>query len=155
MPPHFEESAVIEAPAALVWQALTDLEAMKQWMGEPEMGIEIETDWSVGGPITIRGTLHGRFVNRGTVLQCVPNAALRYSHLSSISRLPDVPASYTVLDFRLAAAGAGTSLTVAVLQSPNEVTFKHLAFYWRGTLGVLKRFVEQQASASGSPSSSA
>jgi uncharacterized protein YndB with AHSA1/START domain len=150
----FEQSAVIEAPPSAVWEALTVPELMSGWMAEPEVRVEVETDWAIGGPITVRGVHHARFVNDGTVLQFVPNEALRYTHRSSLSRLPDRPESYSVFEFRLAPAAAGTSLTIAVKGAATEVDWKHLEFYWRGTLGVLKRFVEQRASSPSSPASS-
>ncbi|MBK7857749.1 MAG: SRPBCC domain-containing protein [Archangiaceae bacterium] len=130
-------SIVIAAPAQAVWQTLTRPELMRRWMGEPEMNIEVETDWAVGGPITVRGFHHTQFTDTGTVLLFEPCTALRYTHLSSVSRLPDVPESYTTLDFRLAEAGGGTTLSVTLTGFPTEVIFKHLDFYWRGTLAVV------------------
>lgn len=38
-------------------------------IGEPEMGIEIITNWQVGSPIVIKGFHHKKFENKGTVLQ--------------------------------------------------------------------------------------
>ncbi|WP_268761792.1 hypothetical protein [Frateuria sp. Soil773] len=34
----------IGAPAEVVWESLTRAGLMTQWMGEPEMAIEVETD---------------------------------------------------------------------------------------------------------------
>lgn len=96
-----ERSVVIEAPPAAVWDALTNPDLMNQWIGEPEMNIEVSADWTPGGPIIIKGFHHTHFENRGTVLEFEPNVVLRYSHLSSISRLPDKPESYSVFGFRL------------------------------------------------------
>jgi uncharacterized protein YndB with AHSA1/START domain len=137
-----QRTIVINAPPPAVWEALTHPDLMKQWLGEPEMGIEVVTDWTVGGPILTRGFHHARFENQGTVLRFEPPAVLRYSHLSSWSRLPDKPESYSVFEFRLQPGEDHTSLTVILSGFPTESIFKHLDFYWRGTLGVLKRFVE-------------
>ena len=144
MSQHFEQRVVIHAPRSAVWDALTNPESMKQWMADPKVGVEVETDWSVGGPITVRGFHHARFVNTGTVLAFEPNERLRYSHLSSLSRLADTPENHSLFEFELAEAEGGTSLTVTLSQFPTESIFKHLEFYWRGTLGILKRFVEAQ-----------
>lgn len=138
-----EHSILIDAPLSAVWEALTRPELMKQWMGEPEMGIEISTDWTVGSPILIRGFHHANFENRGTVLQFEPRAVVRYSHLSSLSRLPDTPESYSVFEFRLEPLADDTSLTVIVTGFPTETIFKHLDFYWRGTIRVLQRFLDE------------
>lgn len=64
----FRKTLTINAPPATVWTALTTPASMKQWMAEIE--IEISTDWRVGSPIVICGTLHRvKFENKGRVLQ--------------------------------------------------------------------------------------
>lgn len=139
----FTKTVHINAPVSKVWEALTDLELMQKWMSETE--IHIITDWKVGNPMLIRGNLHGiKFQNKGTVLQFEPERALQYSHLSSISRLPDKPESYSVFAFRLEPVDEQTRLTVTVSNFPTETIYKHLAFYWNVTVEILKRMVEQQ-----------
>jgi hypothetical protein len=113
-------------------------------MGEPEMAVEVATDWSVGSPIVIRGFHHEPFENRGTVLCFEPNRLLRYTSLSSVSRLPDEPGSYSDFEFELAPVEERTSLTVTVRGFPTESIYKHLEFYWRGTVGILKKLVEER-----------
>ena len=140
-----EHSIVIAAAPAAVWEALTVPAQMTRWMGEPEMKVEVLTDWRVGGPIVVRGFHVAQFHNTGTVLAFEPPCLLRYSHLDSISRLPDTPENHSVLEFRLTPVAAGTALTIAFSGFPTESIFKHLDFYWRGTLGVLKRHVEAGA----------
>lgn len=142
VPEKIEQSIVIHAPLAAVWEALTRPERMQQWMGEPEMRIEVATDWTVGGPIVVRGFHHARFENRGTVLRFEPMQVLRYSHLSSLSRLPDTPENHSVFEFRLQPVQDGTSLAVTVTGFPTEAIFQHLDFYWRGTMTVLARCIE-------------
>ena len=137
-----ERTVAISAPPSAVWNALTRPELMKQWMGEPEMRLEIVTDWSVESPITIRGFHHVRFENTGTVLQVEPDGVLRYTHLSSVSRLPDAPEHYSIIEFRLEAVQDQTALTLTLGNFPTETIRKHLDFYWRTTLEILKRFVE-------------
>ena len=137
-----QETVVIAADEASVWKALTEPDRMKLWMGEPEMEIAVRTDWKIGGPIVISGFHHGRFENRGTVLAFDPHKTLRYTHLSSVSRLPDQPGSYCVLDFSLEPVGEGTSLTLTITNFPTETIYKHLAFYWKTTLKVIKELVE-------------
>ncbi len=139
--PPIERSILLPASPATAWQALTDPAQLRQWMGEPEMDLEVLTDWTVGGPLLIRGELHGRFENRGTVLAFEPHRLLRYSHQSSFSRLPDAPESASVLTFRLEPAGEHTTLTLTIDGFPTESIYRHLDFYWRGTLGVLAAFV--------------
>lgn len=127
-----------------IWKALTHPEQMKQWMSEPEMHLEINTDWTVGKPIVISGFHHVRFENTGVVLLYEPFLSLSYSTLSSVSRLPDVPENYSVLTFQLIPIDNETDITITVRNFPTETIFKHLEFYWRTTLHLLKKFVEQK-----------
>jgi uncharacterized protein YndB with AHSA1/START domain len=140
-----EKTVVIAAPPAAVWNALTDPAAMSAWMGEPEMAIEVDTDWRPGSAIVIRGVHHGPFRNEGTVLDFVPGALLRYTHLSSVSGLADVPAHHSVIAFELAAVDGGTAVRLAVEGFATETIFRHLDLYWRGTLDVFKTYAESRA----------
>jgi uncharacterized protein YndB with AHSA1/START domain len=137
----FQKTVRIHAPVLKVWNSLTDPLLMKRWMYEGE--IAIITDWKVGHPFTIRGASHGAtFENRGKVLQFERGKALQYTHLSSISALPDEPASYTVLEFSLMPAEEQTVLTFGAHNFPTESIYRHFAFYWNVALEVLKKDVE-------------
>jgi hypothetical protein len=111
-------------------------------MGEPEMQIEIETNWKLNSPIIIRGYHHVRFENRGVVLEFEKDKRLCYTHLSSVSRLPDIPENYSKLLFTLKEGPTATELTVTVENFPTESIQKHLEFYWRGTLTRIKAVAE-------------
>ena len=138
----FVKTIHIDAPPSKVWEALTTPELMKKWMSETE--IDILTDWKVGSPFTIRGRLHGiKFENKGIVLDFEKEKILRYSHLSSISRLSDKPENYSVFEFALTPIDDQTSLTFKASTFPTETIYKHLAFYWNVTLEILKRMIEQ------------
>jgi uncharacterized protein YndB with AHSA1/START domain len=133
----------IRADATAVWRALTDPALMRQWAAEPELDLEIVTDWQVGRPIVIKGFHHVRFENHGTVLHFEPNTFLQYTHLSSISRLPDRPENYTRIAFRLGPSDDGeTTLNLELENFPTESILRHLTFYWLVTIEVLKQFVE-------------
>jgi uncharacterized protein YndB with AHSA1/START domain len=139
----FNKTVHINAPTSKVWETLTNPELMKKWMFETE--INIITDWQVGSPIAIRGDLHGmNFENTGTVLQFERETLLQYSHLSSLSRLPDKPENHSLLEFRLTPVENQTVLTLTLSNFPTESIYKHLAFYWNVTLEILKRTIEEQ-----------
>ena len=141
-PQTFSKTIDINAPTSTVWDALTSPAIMKKWMAETD--IDILTDWQVGAPFTIRGSLHGiKFENLGTVVQFDPEKRLCYTHLSSISRLPDAPESYCMFAFELVPREDQTTLTLTVSNFPTETIYKHLAFYWNVTLGILKQQIEQ------------
>jgi len=132
----------INAPTSVVWETLTNPELMTKWMSETE--IDIITDWQVGNPFIIRGILHRvRFENKGLVLQFEPEKNLQYTHWSSISRLPDKPENYTILEFSLAPINNQTTLTFTASNFPTETIYKHFAFYWNVTLEILKRMIEK------------
>ena len=55
---------MVNAPTSQVWHTLTTPELMKKWM-MPDLEINIITDWKVGSPIVIRGTVNEKeFENR-------------------------------------------------------------------------------------------
>lgn len=135
----------IDAPTLKVWDALTQPELMKQWMADSDTELNIVTDWMVGNPIVMYGKLHRiKFRNTGIVLQFERGKVLEYSHLSSISRLPDKLDSYSIIEFRLTPVDDRTSLTVTLRNFPTEAILKHLVFYWNVTLEILKRKIEEQ-----------
>lgn len=137
-----ENTIIIDAALDVVWRFLTEPELMKQWMGEKEMDIGVETDWKVGNPIIITGFHHANFQNTGTVIAYNNNELLSYLHLSSLSHLPDVKENYSLITFLLKAIDQNTQLTLHVENFPTESIYRHMDFYWRGTLSVLKDFIE-------------
>jgi len=139
-----ENTIEINAAPTIIWKALTQPTLMRQWMGEPEMGIEVYTDWQVNGPIFISGFHHIKFENKGIVLQYDINRVLEYSHFSSISRLVDIPENYSIIRFVLTPIENHTILTLTIDNFPTETIFKHLEFYWRTTITLIKEFIEKQ-----------
>jgi uncharacterized protein YndB with AHSA1/START domain len=140
-----EKAVIIDALPSAVWITLTTPDLMKLWMAEPAIGIEINTNWNVGSPIVIKGFHHVEFENKGTVLLFEPDKILRYNYLSSLSQLPDKPENYSIIEFRLTALENQTSLIVIISNFPTEIIFKHVDFYWRGTVEILKRLLEKQS----------
>lgn len=137
----FNKSVAINASAKAVWALLTEPTLMQQWMSETP--IEIKTTWEEGSPILITGKHYKvPFENKGIVTKCVEGSILTYTHLSSISRLKDVPEHYATLSFKLEASGKQTQLTLTISNSPTDVIYKHLAFYWNVTLEIIKKQAE-------------
>jgi len=133
---------IINAKPAKVWEVLINSQLIPKWMAESE--IEIITSWQVGSPIIIRGDLHGiPFENTGNVLQFEPEKLLRYSHLSSLSNLPNEIDSYSVIEFSLQPKVNQTVLTLTLSNFPTEEIYRHLVFYWSVTIEILKEFIER------------
>lgn len=140
----FNKVVNIDAPISQVWHVLTEPELMKQWM-MPDIEMTVITDWTIGSPMIILGRMNGKnFENRGKVLQFTPETLLQYSHLSSISRLPDQPESYSLIEFQLQPDENKTILTLTISNFPTLSIYQHLAFYWNVTLEVLKRKIEKK-----------
>lgn len=139
---HIDKTIIINAPSYAVWEALIDIDEMKAWMAEPELDLEIITDWKIGNPIVIKGFHHVRFENRGTVLQFERDKILAYNFLSSLSRLPDKPDNYSIVEFRLTPLESQTSLRLTLRNFPTEAIFRHLDFYWNTTLETMKKWIE-------------
>ena len=143
----FNKVVIINASTSQVWRFLTTPELMKKWMISDDIEINISTDWKVGSPMMIRGNMSGKkFENNGTVLRFETEKILEYSHLSSTSRLPNQPESYSIIEFRLQPREDLTTLTLTVSNFPTESIYKHLAFYWNVTIEVLKRTIENKGS---------
>ncbi len=139
----FRKTITIQSSPSTVWKALTTSELMKPWMSETE--IDIITTWQVGSPMIIRGKLSRiAFENNGVVLQFETDKILQYSHLSSLSKIPNEPQNYSIVEFRLISIEDQTELTVTVSNFPTEVIYKHLAFYWNITPGILKKQIEER-----------
>ncbi len=131
---------LIDAPVSKVWAALTVPGQMKQWMAETE--IEIISDWKTGEPFIIKGPWYKTgFENKGTLLAFEPQHIFSYSHLSSLSRLQDIPENYTVLEFRLTGKDDQTRLRLDISNFPTEAIYRHFAFYWNVALEQLRKFV--------------
>ena len=131
-------STVIAAGPAVVWRALTDPAALRQWM----MGAEVASDWRAGSPITWKGEFKGkRFEDKGTVLEVVPGQLLRYTHFSPLAGKPDEPANYHTVTITL----AGTDRTEVTLAQDNNTTEdarRESERNWAAMLDGLKRYVE-------------
>jgi uncharacterized protein YndB with AHSA1/START domain len=138
----FSTSVIINSDPSKVWTTLTDIEAMSKWLGDPEMNIEVQTDWKINTPIFIRGFHHVNFENKGTILQYDREKKLSYTHLSSVSRLADKQENYTILEFILTPGDKQTQLTLNIENFPTETIRKHLEFYWRTTIVKIKKTIE-------------
>ena len=118
-------------------------------MGDAEMKLEIATNWKIKTPIIIRGFDHLPFENKGIVLEYNKEKKLTYTHLRSLSRLPDKTGSYSILEFELKALDQQTELNLTITNFPTETIQKHLEFYWRTTIVKIKKYAEAEGDQSG------
>jgi uncharacterized protein YndB with AHSA1/START domain len=142
MAQHIEKKISIQAHPSAVWSALTNNDLIKQWMAEPEINLQISADWNEGSVISMRGFHHVGFENKGVVLKVDPEKELRYSYLSSLSRLSDHPENYSIISFKLNQSGNNTEVVLVISNFPTESIFNHVNLYWSATLMILKQVVE-------------
>ena len=99
----------IHASTARLWSVLTDPAMVSKWM----MGATVDSTWKKGAPITWSGEYDGRsYSDKGEVLEVDPGKRLVHTHFSAMSGDEDKPENYHRLDWRLAAEGDVTKLTL-------------------------------------------
>jgi uncharacterized protein YndB with AHSA1/START domain len=105
--PAIEVDTVVAANAETVWKAMT---------GERSAlfpGTEVETDWKVGHPITVRGDWQGKpFEDHGEIQNVDPGKELRFTHWSG-KEGRHRPASYHSVRYRLEPEGNNTRVTLS------------------------------------------
>jgi uncharacterized protein YndB with AHSA1/START domain len=131
----------INAPASKVWDALTDPQAIQQYM----FGTKVVTTWQEGTPIVWKGEWQGRqYEDKGIILQFNPEEKLQYSHFSPLSGAEDVPENYHIVTVELLPEGDQTRVTLAQDNNSTEEEREHSKQNWNMMLGDLKKFLEQE-----------
>jgi uncharacterized protein YndB with AHSA1/START domain len=136
------KTVTIDAPAAKVWRVLTSPESIREWISD-DGKLAVQTDWTVGGPFGLVGTFHGmKYHDQGTLLQLEPEKILAYITWNRISRVPDRPENYAVVEFRLTPEEGHTLLALTHSNLVILPMYQHANFYWNGTLNKIKRLAE-------------
>ncbi len=118
-------SILINAPAAKVWDALTQPDLIKQYL----FGTEVTTDWKVGSPITYRGVWQGKpYEDKGKVLEVEPGRRIVSTFWSSLSGVPDQPEYYKTVQYELSNQGSAMRLTVTQDNHDLPVVFQLLLY---------------------------
>ena len=130
----------IDAPAARVWDALTDPGQIKQYM----FGSEVSTDWRVGSPITWAGEYEGKpYEDKGEIVQVEPEHLLVVTHFSPMSGQPDEPENYHTLTYQLDARDERTHLSLSQDHNASEDEASHSRENWQAMLTQLKAVAEK------------
>lgn len=101
---------VINAPAGMVWDALTNPEQTKKYM----FGCETVSDWKPGSPLLWRGNYEGKemvFV-KGNIVDIKPGKFLAYTTIDPNSPIADIPQNYLTVTYDLSMEDGNTVLTV-------------------------------------------
>lgn len=129
----------INAPASSVWKALTTPEIVSAFM----FGTEVNTDWTIGSPITWRGIYQGKaYEDHGTVLQVLPEKLLQHTYHSSMSGIEDTPENYFNVLYELEEDDGKTTVTLTNSNLPDEKARDHASQNWESVLQNLKEVVE-------------
>ncbi len=135
------KSILINAPALKVWETITNPSQIILWMSDPPM--EVTTDWQVGSPIIFRGGIKGREEYKGIILKFEPLKIFQYSSWTRITRLPDIPENYALIQFALEPVETGTRLTITHSNLIAKAAMEHANFYWNTTLFLIKKLSEE------------
>ena len=133
-------TVTINAPKAVVWDALTKPEMVKRYMH----GTSLSTDWKEGSPITWSGEWKGKsYEDKGTVLTVKPQHVLQYTHWSPMGGSEDKPENYHTLTYELSGEGGRTNLTLTQDNNPTQEDADKMAEdNWGPVLNGLKETAE-------------
>jgi uncharacterized protein YndB with AHSA1/START domain len=122
---HFERP--LAGPPELVWEYLTNSEALPEWLGPGEIAAD------VGGKVMLRS---GGPVIRGTVLEREPGVRLAYSWIPFMPMMDEPAAPESTVRFVLAPHEDGTLLTMTQGPIPDEMRARTIAG-WHVLLEIL------------------
>jgi uncharacterized protein YndB with AHSA1/START domain len=133
-------SIEIKAPAAKVWQALTDAAIVKQYF----FGTNVRTDWKKGSPIFWEGEWEGKsYQDKGTILDIDPGKMVKYDYWSSMSGTENVPENYVDVTYELSESNGTTTLTITQEKIKSEESKAHSEQNWQWIFGKMKEMVER------------
>jgi uncharacterized protein YndB with AHSA1/START domain len=129
----------IRADPGKVWEALTTPAIVKRYF----FGVDVVTDWKVGGPLLYRGEWNGKaFEDKGVIRAFEPGRLLALDYWSGFSGKPDMPENYQRVTYALEPAGAGTRLTITQACEPTAEARAHCESNWMMVTGGLKQLLE-------------
>ncbi|WP_419701789.1 SRPBCC family protein [Mucilaginibacter sp. NFX135] len=128
-----------KAPAAKVWQGLTDPEMVKAYF----FGTKLESSWRVGEPIVFSGEWDGKaYRDHGTILEIDPGRYVKYNYWSSMSGTEDKPENYANITYSLSESNGVTTLTITQDNIKDEAAKEHSEQNWHGVFDRLRKMIE-------------
>ena len=136
-----KSEAILNAPPAKVWEALTDPAMVKQWLFGTDMSV---TAWEVGGKVSYKGEWEGKsYEDKGTILEIEPGKKLVSTYWSSFAGQPDEPENYQQVTYELESVEGGTKLTITQEGNKTEESAHHSEGNWNKVLKAMKQILEK------------
>ena len=131
----------IDAAPDRVWDVITDPAAVKEFM----FGADLETEWTVGGPIAWRGEWEGKpYEDKGKILEVEPGRKLVHTHFSPLGGEEDQPENYHTLTWTLEdQEGGATKLTLSQDNNASEEAAEHSQGMWDMLVADVKKIAER------------
>jgi len=142
-----ENTITLHAPAAKVWDALTNPAETKKYM----FGCEALSDWKEGSPLIWKGTFNGveLVAVKGAIKKIQPGKYLEYTVIDPNNpKIPDLPENYLTVTLNLEEQDGQTLLTATQgdysTVADGESRYKHTVDGggWAPILDAIKALVE-------------
>lgn len=135
-----KSAITIDAPPDRVWEVITDPDAVKEFM----FGADLQTDWTVGGPILWRGEWEGKpYEDKGRILEVEPGRKLVHTHFSPLGGEDDKPENYHTLTWTLEGQDGQTRLTLSQDNNASEEAAEHSKGMWDMLVADVRRISER------------
>lgn len=134
------KSVKINAPAPLIWEALTNPDLVKEYF----FGTKVQSDWKEGSSITYTGEWEGKeYVDKGTLLKVEPNKYIKQTYWSSMSGTEDALENYVNITYEIEENGDHAVFTVTQDGFTDKDKMNHSEQSWESILNNLKALVEK------------
>lgn len=132
-------SIIINAPAATIWEALTNPEKIVLYTGSNTI-----TDWHIDSSISWKGEMHGMpFENKGKILEVKSNQLLKYTYWSGMGGDADLPENYSEITYYLTPIDNNNiELKYTRINIPTEIETQIFQGHIQSMLGEIKKLSE-------------
>ena len=133
-------SISINAPAAMVWKAITTPATIKKYL----MDTDVTSDWKEGSPIEYEGEYNGKkYHDKGVIKNLIPEKVFQSTYWSSMGGKADKPENYNLVSYYLEEKDGKTILTLTQDNIHTEEEKEHASQNWAMVLKKLKEVVEE------------
>ena len=135
-----QTSVAISAPVHRIWDALVNPALIKKYF----LGVDVETNWTVGSPIRYKGIWEGKpFEDKGIIRELVPEKKIVLDFWSPFSGLPDHPENFQKITYDISRLNGDVGLTITQENIPSEESKAATERNWLVVLNNLKKLLEE------------